>query len=205
MERYDKSKIKLPPSVYEKIERDVVNLYIELKLKSPICSKEIVRRLGLVLNYMSSIKDDDELNKIRYDKNENPRDGYSFYNPSLSTSVIWINDIDCDYEKREDFTIMHEIGHIRLGHKQESDLAKKMANYYAAYALVPSPLYWHFKCKNSKNIVKKFEVSEECAIICFERCEKWKKYSGKVKPYEQDLIDHIESTLTVKKGGGYYA
>ncbi len=80
-------------------------------------------------------------------------------------------DIDSSSNERDGFTIMHEIGHIRLGHKEESDLADKMANHYAGFSLVPSPLYELLGCNSMEDIVDTFGVSDECAFICYKRCE----------------------------------
>lgn len=187
MERYDKRSIKLPKTLYDRIENDVVALYIEFGLTVPIKPEEVAKRLGFVVRKMSEMKDKEKQRLLRFDKDGNQRDGYSFYNPDISIYVIWVNDIDSLYYVRDDFTIMHEIGHIRMGHKEESDLANRIANYYAAYSLVPSPLYTLLKCKDIWDIENFFGVSEECASLCISRCRKWEQYNGFSKPYEKRL------------------
>ncbi len=88
---------------------------------------------------------------------------------------------------------MHEVGHIDLGHKCESDLARKMADYYAGYALAPSPLIEKYASKNSLNISSTFWVSLECADVCALRYQNWKLYGGRyLKDYEIDLINLFE-------------
>lgn len=195
MEKYDKKNIKLPKALYDRIENDVVNLYIELGLTVPIKPEEIAKRLGFIVRKMSEIKDKEKQLLLRFDKDGNQRDGYSFYDPLISTYIIWVNDVDSFNDERDDFTIMHEIGHIRRGHKEESDLANRIANYYAAYSLVPSPLFTLLNCKDEWDIVNTFGVSEKCAVLCFERCRNWKRVNGFIKPYEKKLKLYYENML----------
>jgi hypothetical protein len=193
MERYDKRKIKIPKSLYYQIENDVVNLYVELQLKVPIDPSDIAKRLGYIVRKMSEMKDKNAQEFLRFDSEGLRRDGYSLYDPSISTFVIWINDVDSLYYEHDDFTIMHEIGHIRLGHKEESDLANIIANCYAGYAFVPSPLYSMFGCKSKHDIIGKFGVSAQCADICYQRCVNWENYFGVSKPYERRLLRYYSA------------
>ena len=190
MERYDKSKIKIPKSLYAKIENDVVNLYLELELTVPIDPEDIAKRLGCIIRKMSEMRYKKTQESLRFDSSGNRRDGYSYYDPRLSAYVIWINDVDSYLYEHDDFTIMHEIGHIRSGHREESDLANMIANYYAGYSFVPSPLYNMFGCQNESDIIRKFGVSAKCADICYQRCLNWEKYSGFNKSYEIRLRNY---------------
>lgn len=118
----------------------------------------------------------------------NNADGFSYYHPGLGRFIIRYNDVQCI--ERQRFTIMHEIGHILLGHKTESDLADKMANYFAAYALAPSPLIHEYGVEDYIDIKNIFQVSEECAQICMFRYNNWVNYGCKhYLPYEKKLID----------------
>ncbi len=195
MEKYDKRNIKLPKTLYDQIENDVVNLYLELELIVPIKPKEIANMLGYIVRNMSDITEINKQELLRFDKEGKRRDGYSFYDPIISTFIIWVNDVDSYIYEHDDFTIMHEIGHIRMGHKEESDLANRIANYYAAYALVPSPLYTLLKCRNEGDIENKFGVSEECSVSCIRRCRNWKEYNGFRKPYEKRFKEYYEGRL----------
>lgn len=199
MERYDKKNIELPKEIYEKIEIDVVNLYLELELNIPLKAELIAKRLGYIVKRMSEFKDNKVRNLLRFDKDGYRRDGYSFFNTEIQRFEIWVNDIDSFYYEHDDFTIMHEIGHIRLGHLEESDLANRMANYYAAYALVPSPLFWFHKLSRESQIIEIFKVSDECAVRCYKRCLNWEMYSGDIKPYERRLLSYYKKKNTTMK------
>ncbi len=199
MERYDKKNIELPKEIYEKIETDVVNLYLELELNIPLKAEQIAIRLGYIVKRMSEIKDEEIKNLLRFDKDGCRRDGYSFFNTDIQRFEIWVNNIDSFYYEHDDFTIMHEIGHIRLGHLEESDLANRMANYYAAYSLVPSPLFWFHKLTRESQIIEIFKVSDECASRCYKRCLNWEMYSGEIKPYERRLLNYYKKKNTTMK------
>lgn len=181
------SGVKIPPSIYEEIEKCVVDLYVEQDIHNiPIDPFSIIKNRGYVLIPFSTF----ELNN-RPDCIDEDNDAFSFYDPKIKTQVIVYND-----EKplnRIRFTLMHELGHIDLGHKCESDLARKMADYYAGYALAPSPLIGKYACESVQDISAEFWISFECADICGNRYQNWKTYGGKyLKDYEIKLINLFE-------------
>ncbi|MBQ8433196.1 MAG: ImmA/IrrE family metallo-endopeptidase [Clostridia bacterium] len=177
---------KLPHWLYEKIERKVVDLYIELGIQEiPVDPFEIIRKRGYIAMPFSKIKDIDFL---KFANGSN--DAFSFFNPERNTYIIVYDDKKPLSRLR--FTLMHEIGHIDLGHKSESNLARKMADCYASYALAPSPLIGLFTSGNKDEIQNEFGVSNECAEVCQKRYYKWSVYGGaKYKDYEQTLLDLI--------------
>ena len=88
------------------------------------------------------------------------------------------------------FTLMHELGHIDLGHKGESDLARREADAYAGYALAPSPLISKYASEDIFDIMSTFWVSGECADIRSFSYVNWKQYGGRyLKDYEIRLIN----------------
>ncbi len=175
--------IKPPGKVYTMIERKVVTLYKVMNiLNIPIDPFDIAKRQGYVLKPYSAATPE-QFVKLK----NNAEDGVSYYDTELCTFVIWYRD-DCCVE-RQRFTVMHEIGHIDLGHRCESELARIMANYYAAYALAPSPLIQHYKCHDYIDTAYAFGISERCAYLCFQRYINWLNYSGDLKDYEKSLIE----------------
>ena len=176
--------LHLPPKEYERIETAVVDLYAKLKVASiPIDPFIIVKRSGWVVKPYSELSHD-AVKALR----ESHNDGCSLFDPKLKRHVIYYDDFNPMVRVR--FTIMHEVGHIVLEHKEESDLANHIANYYAAYALAPSPLIGRRKCEDYIDVANAFNVSRDCAALCFERYMKWLRYGGKFyKPYEIMLLD----------------
>ena len=88
---------------------------------------------------------------------------------------------------------MHEIGHIGLGHRSESDLARREADYFAGYALAPSPLIGEYASAGLHEVSSKFWVSLECAEICYSRYSNWVQFGDNhLKDYEIILLNLIK-------------
>lgn len=195
MERRDIKPI-LSANLYKRIEEDVVKLHIELQLSIPVKPAEVAERLGYIVRTFSELySEENDLSELRMGKDGKRRDGLSFYDTKLKKYVIWVNDIDSRNKEHNGFTIMHEIGHIRMGHKGDSQLAEMVANYYAAYAMVPSPLPNLFKCLTFVDIANIFKVSLGCANNCFKRFINWISYSGPTKQYEKDLVTYYKNQI----------
>lgn len=175
--------VRLPSKVYDRIETEVVKLYKKLKItKVPIDPFIIASQLGYIVKKYSSLP-----RKVQIELKTCEKEGLSHYDPDLGTFVIYYDD-SISYT-RVRFTLMHEIGHIILGHREESALARKMADYFSAYALAPSPLMGHYGCEDYMDIANRFCVSQECADICFQRFLNWTYYGGKMKSYETELLN----------------
>ena len=175
--------VRLQSKVYDRIEKEVVALYKKLHINEiPIKPFKIASQLGFVVKEYSSLS-----RKVLIELKTKEQEGVSHYDPELGTFVIYYDDT-ITYSRIR-FTIMHEIGHILLGHREESVLAKRMADYFAAYSLAPSPLMDLFNCEDYIDVSDKFDVSPECADNCFDRFTNWTYYGGKIKPYEVELLD----------------
>ena len=166
---------------YDKIEQMVVNLLYKTVYKNgsgnfPIDPFEIAKYNGYKIKPYSKLDE----KAIRLLLNHGIS-GASIKNDN-GEFVIYYD--DCDGKQRQRFTIMHEIGHIMLGHKQDSDYAEKCANYFASYSLVPTSMVGLFNCYNLVDISKKFNVSSDCAGIAFERFQRWRNNSRGLKDHE---------------------
>ncbi len=184
MDEFDEfDEIHLPRKIYEMIEKKVVSLYCRLNLTQvPIDPFQIANRLGFVVKTFSDLPDEKQAILRELDL-----DGFSFIDSESRLRIICYDDNRMQVRIR--FTIMHEIGHILLGHREESDLAKKMADYFAAYSLAPSPLMNRYRCDDYIDVMDTFDVSQDCAYICFQRFNNWLHYGGSLKRYEMDLLD----------------
>lgn len=175
--------VRLPSKVYDRIENEVVSLYKKLSITEvPIDPIKIAAQLRFIVKQFSILP-----YATQIELRNQEREGLSHYAPDFGTFIVYYDD-SISYARRR-FTLMHEIGHILLGHKEESELAKKMADYYAAYALAPSPLIGKYQCEDYMDIANKFDVSQECADICFQRFINWSQYGGSIKRYEIDLLN----------------
>ena len=176
-------KIIMPERIYRNIEELAVNLYQELEIRDTAFDVfAVAAKKGYQLLPFSMLTE----NKRDYLRN-NGYDAVNYYNNKTNSYVIIYDDKPS--LQRQRFSIMHEIGHILLGHKQESDLARIQANYFAAYALAPNPLIHLYDVEDYVELAEKFNISKECAMLCASRYNNWLQYGSKeFLPYENRLI-----------------
>lgn len=175
----------LTPRDYERIEKSVVDMFSELNVKEvPINPFEIANKSGYIVLPYSQI--------IRRAKKIFTENGISGAKGKTSHGRYKIFYDDSDSVVRQRFTIMHEIGHIRLGHKEDSEYAEKCANYFATYSLAPTPLIYKFGCEDFMEIAFTFNISEESAIYTFARYTRWLDHFLFFSTYESKLIETFE-------------
>ena len=173
--------LSLPTCLYEKIESNVTELFMELDIRNyPIDPMQIAIELGYELVPFSQMSREAKRMLIFRDI-----DGISHYDPERKTFVIYYR--QNGMKERLRFTIAHEIGHIRMQHRHESELARRIADYYAAYLLAPTPWISHAGCEDYTDVARVFSLSDPCAMRCFERYERWTKIPF-TKDYEKSLI-----------------
>ena len=122
----------------------------------PIDPFYIVRNEGFELIPFSRLKE-----KLKVVVKAGEYDGMSFHYSPSGTYIICYD--DSQSYPRQRFTILHELGHIYMGHKEESSLANKIANHFAAYAIAAYPLIQRYGCKNEEDIREVFNTSFETA------------------------------------------
>ena len=172
--------LSLPTTLYDKIESDIADLLVELDIGTyPIDPMQIALNLGYELIPFNQMPKEAKRELIFKDI-----DGISYYDPERKTFVIYYR--PNGMKERLRFTIGHEIGHIRMKHRHESELARRIADYYAAYLLAPTPWIAHAGCEDYTDVAKSFFLSEPCALRCFERYERWSKIPI-TKEYEKLL------------------
>ncbi len=177
-------KLFIPSREYERIESLVVDLYEEVGVTEvPIDAFAIARKKNYLLKPFTQLK-----NMAIRRVYGLSADGFSLYDPEKQCFVIFYDNLQC--KERQRFTIMHEIGHILLGHKDESDLANQMANYFAGYSLAPYPIMDLYRIEDCIQLAKFFGVSRDCAQLCTKRYEKWKLRRANPS-YEQKLLSII--------------
>lgn len=175
-------KIIISSEMYRKIERTVIDLYVRNRICSaPINPFEIAEKEGCLVKPISSLGL--ELKQLLKAK---AIDGMSFYNLSCNCYVILYDDTQCI--QRQKFTIMHELGHILLEHREESDLAEMCANYFAGYALVPTPLISFYECSSVMDIKQTFDVTEQPAGIRYNAYLNWMCISSCLRKEEEKLL-----------------
>ncbi len=98
---------------------------------------------------------------------------------------------------RQRFSILHEIGHIVLGHKQDSVLADAEADFFAKFAIAPPMLVHMTKPSDYLDIAQAFGLSEQCAYNSMSYYNKWLRVPG-CTAYERSLVE----LFTIEAAGG---
>lgn len=175
--------VKIPAWKYTEIEKKVAFLYREMHINTlPLDPFDVIKQKGYKLIPFSMLGED-FCSRILQRGN----DAFSFRNPQDGNFIIAYDDDKTLLRIR--FTLMHELGHIELGHNGESELARKMADYYAGYALAPTPLIYKYDCKNIQSIMATFQVSKPCAEARWDRYSNWSSYyDAPTKRHEKEIL-----------------
>ena len=116
-------------------------------------------------------------------------DSEGFFAERRGKEYIFFNDIDWRLEK-QNWTILHEIGHIVLDHTGNSKVEEDEAEFFAKYAIAPPVLIDKIKARNYMDIKSCFTISEEAARYAYDYYCAW-RYSfcrrNRLEPYEQKL------------------
>ncbi len=92
------------------------------------------------------------------------------------------------YERVQN-TIMHEIGHIVLGHTEDSELAEAEVKFFAKYALAPPVLMEKYNVTNIVDVLSHFDISMEAAYYALKYYQKWRKqHTDTYTDYEVRLL-----------------
>ena len=91
------------------------------------------------------------------------------------------------------FTLMHEIGHVCLEHREHSKLAEKEANYFASNALCPLPMLEKSGLSGASRVAECFAISEECAKNRLAAFAKWRMLpeSNRNMLFEKELVKRL--------------
>lgn len=182
--------MKLSNNRYEEIKTTAVNLCIKYNISCvPVSSFEIAQKMNIkICPYPNK-------NKNIFLKMSG--DGFNVNIEKMPSSryIIYYNP-DKMYQRTNN-TIMHEIGHIVLGHTEASELAEAEANFFAKYLLAPPVLIHKLNLKSPKEIAKIFEISHQASEIAWTYYKHWLENSGGFyKPYEIKMLNQFI--------GGYY-
>ena len=172
---------RLSDSRYEEIKKIVVDMFIRYDISStPISAFEIAIKMGIELVPYSSYPE--SIQKIMLKKSE---DGFVFVNKEKYT--IYYN--SQKKIERIQNTIMHEIGHIVLGHTEDSELAEAEVKFFAKYALAPPVLMEKYNVTNIVDVLSHFDISMEAAYYALKYYQKWRKqHKDTYTDYEVRLL-----------------
>ncbi len=153
----DLAKIKLPGFRYDEIHQAVLRMYEKADARIiPLQVLDVVSGLGCsIIPYRSFGP------RVHNVLLQASPDAVTAQFLGSTRSAILYN--DRQPATRINFSILHEIGHIELGHKEQSQLAEVEANHFAAVALCPLDLLEHYHISNPQKVAELFDISDECA------------------------------------------
>jgi Zn-dependent peptidase ImmA (M78 family) len=187
----NRRKWPLTDEEYEFIKGEVIHLFKKYKIKCiPISGFEIATKMGITMIPYSSLKGK-RLKKAL----EISQDG--FYCEENGIEYIYYNNIKKSY-KRQNMTILHEIGHCVLDHTGHSEKEEAEANFFAKYAIAPPPLIHRIGATSPFDIYCAFDISEEASKYAYEYYITWKdRYYriGKMSLYEQTMVKMFNHSI----------
>lgn len=187
----------LSDSRCDEIKKEVLFLYEECEVHTyPIDCFAIAQKLYYVLRPYSSLDPEHYFEAFRTDP-----DGFSTVevNPEtgMNQYVIYYNDTANFGRKR--WTILHEIGHIYLGHHDNPDdsnylLEETEADFFAKYAIANPPLVNISKCECPNDIQETFQTSYQASVFLFDYFQKWLHFGPReYLPFELKIIELFEA------------
>lgn len=194
------SMIKLPSWRYTAIKQSILEMYNIASVNViPINVFDIVKAFGYNIRTYRSYER--KFYDVLMSASEDAVTLIS-YCCKTPTPIIAYNDRMS--HPRINFSIMHEIGHIRLGHRESSSLAEMEANYFAQEALRPSELLEILNITNAQTIQNLFHISKTAAeyrlknlqnkkTLCLSEFDKYYRDNVKnrfilSKPIQRDLF-----------------
>lgn len=150
--------MRLEDDRYEEIKRTISELYCDYEISAiPISVERLASKMNILLVPYSEFDSEKREALLRASE-----DGFSFYNSDKKQFSIYYNDSKRT-RQRIRFTIMHEIGHIALGHGQSCDRTESEADFFARNALAPLPLLIVNNIRSVEEIAEIFNISFECS------------------------------------------
>lgn len=159
---------KLTDEEYEYIKGEVCHIFEQYKVKCiPVSGFEIAAKMGITLIAYSGLSQ-----KKLKTAMETSKDG--FFIETDGKEYIYYNDIDGNYE-RQNWTILHEVGHIALDHCGRSEHEEDEADFFAKYAIAPPVLVHKIGVKSELDIYLTFDISFEASVYAWDYYCSWKK------------------------------
>lgn len=183
---------EIPEFRLEEIKKEVLYMFEECEINTyPIDCFAIANKLHYVLRPYSSLGPAGYQTALSIDP-----DGFSRVELNQETQmyqyVIYYNDFANPGRMR--WTILHEIGHIYLGHHDNhfninQAMEEAEADFFAKYSIAPPPLINVAKCECPMDIYNTFKVSRQASSYLFDYFTKWKKYGPMdYEPFEIEML-----------------
>ncbi len=166
---------------YSEIDTKIIEIFKLCNIRSfPLDCEEVVMDLGCLLYKYS------ELSKKKLDICLMVSDeSMKLHNR------IYYNDNMIEGKIR--FSIMHELGHIVLGHGEyRNDRLETEANYFSSRLLAPRMAIHYSECRNYTHVAHRFGLSYKAAQLAFDDYRKWHRHSVyKMSLNDKSMYSHF--------------
>ncbi|MCD8205492.1 MAG: ImmA/IrrE family metallo-endopeptidase [Clostridia bacterium] len=182
--------IRLSDDTYEFIKGEVVNVFERCNVNTiPIDGLELAKRLQIPLVSYSELSPKKRDAALCFSS-----DGFTL---SILTHIgieyrIYYNDDEIISYERRNMTMLHEIGHVVLGHRgklvlpeegeveveEDDEIEEAEAKFFAKYAASPPPLVDLISPSSSDDIANYFGLGNEASRISLDYHESWSRCKG---------------------------
>lgn len=137
-----------------------------------------------------------------YDLNAHP---YSSLNDELRDYCLSYSDDALNYKDkvcyndnmpsgRIRFSLIHELGHVLLGHGfNRTYETEQEANFFASHLLAPRMAIHYANCKNHADVAKLFNMTYEASEYAFNDYKRWHRWTihHKMNTYDKSMYSYF--------------
>jgi hypothetical protein len=166
---------------HTEINNKILEVIIRCNIKSfPLNCNDMVNRLGYKLYKYSELSEEKRKSCFMVSDESLKLFDNIFYNDGKTNNRIR-------------FSIMHELGHIELGHGEYRDEKKEAeANYFASNMLAPRMAIHYSRCNNHVHVARLFNISIEAAQIAFDDYRRWHRRAVyKMDGFDKAMYSHF--------------
>ena len=170
---------------YHDILVKILDVYRDCEVQSfPIDCYSILRHYGYRIFTYQNIRD---INERLYQYCRNYSEDAFRYG---AKRIIAYDENKSPFRIR--FSIMHELGHIMLGHSRECAYNEQQANFFASNILAPRMAIHFAQCRNEDDVSSVFQISREAGSYAFQNYRLWKESAAKeVSDVDEAMYRHF--------------
>lgn len=161
---------------YTLIMTKVIEIFQKCNINSfPLDCENIVNILGCKLYKYSELSEAKRQGCLQVSNESMKIHNRIYYNDAIMS------------EGRVRFSIMHELGHIFLGHGEyRNNVLEAEANYFASNILAPRMAVHYSQCKRPKHVMNQFGLTFEAATYVLEDYDRWyRRTSHKMNSFDK--------------------
>lgn len=167
------------------IEIAVVEMLEDYDLKPyPMSMGRVAEALGIEVVQYSKLS-----NEVRESAFKISDDAFAVSSADYTITRMAVNNMRGFNSYRARFSGGHEIGHIYLGHGEDTPQREEEADYFSGYLLAPHPLIT--VRRRNRSVSEVFGISERCARQAMRQTVARNKEGGTWRPHEQWLLKNV--------------